>query len=410
MTHKRYLTADEAVAALGVSKATLYSYVSRGLVRSEETGDKRRTRRYRAEDVAALQQRKEQRRNPAQAAATALHFGDPVLESAITLIADGQLYYRGQSALTLARQQHFETVTELLWGHAKAGAALVWEGWPLPSLDAQVMAMAAAQVAQGNPAAACQLALIAAATTDVAAYNQSPAAVMQTGVRILRLLTHVLTQAEHPGSIAQQLQQAWQSATPAATAIFDSALILCADHELNVSSFTARCVASASATPYAAVVAALSAFQGSRHGGAGERVAAFFQEAQHDPQRAVLRRLRHGETVPGFGHLLYPAGDPRGKLLLELARQHAPGAAIWPVVDGISEAMQQAAQLAPNLDFGLVTLAQALALPAVAPFTLFAIGRTAGWIGHILEQYQSDRIIRPRARYHGVQPIDLQSS
>ena len=100
---KRYLTADEAADLLGVSKATLYAYVSRGLIRSEESGTQSRARRYLAEDVRKLRERKEYRRNPAQVAQDALHWGTPLLDSALTLITDDGLYYRGHDALTLAR-------------------------------------------------------------------------------------------------------------------------------------------------------------------------------------------------------------------------------------------------------------------------------------------------------------------
>jgi citrate synthase len=184
----------------------------------------------------------------------------------------------------------------------------------------------------------------------------------------------------------------------------DSALILCADHELNISSFTARCVASAGSTPYAAVVAALAALQGHKHGGVGERVSAFLDLAATDPQRAVRDCLRRGEALPGFGHQLYPAGDPRGRLLLEMAHNARPAAPILAVAEAVVATADQAIQVAPNLDFGLAVLARALALPVYTPFTLFALGRTAGWIGHIIEQYGVNQLIRPRSRYVGVQP------
>jgi citrate synthase len=181
-------------------------------------------------------------------------------------------------------------------------------------------------------------------------------------------------------------------------------LILCADHELNISAFTARCVASAGSTPYAAIVAALAALQGYKHGGASERVATFLQAATIDPQQTVRDYLRRGEALPGFGHHLYPTGDPRSKFLLELAHRARPSAPILAVAAAVVDTANQAIQLAPNLDFGLVVLAHTLGLPSHAPFTLFALGRTAGWIGHSIEQYALHQMIRPRSRYVGVQP------
>lgn len=398
MQTKRYLTADEAAIALGISKATLYSYVSRGFLRSEESNGKTRARRYLAEDVAALHQRQEQRRNPAQAAATALHFGDPVLESAITLIADGQCYYRGHTIVELARRHRFEEVALLLWGgelSAQPFLAEPIEQGPLLLLTANPT----------MPAELFQMALLQAAPHDLTAYHSAAPSVMRTGRRILSLLTQVVTGPGAGQRIAERLQQAWRPAEPDVVALLDSALILCADHELNISSFTARCVASAGSTPYAAVVAALAALQGHKHGGVGERVSAFLDLAATDPQRAVRDYLRQGEPLPGFGHQLYPAGDPRGRLLLELAHTARPAAPILAVADAVIQTAEQAIQLAPNVDFGLAVLARALALPVYAPFTLFALGRTAGWIGHIIEQYTLNQLIRPRSRYVGIQPF-----
>src|SRR5689334_17386325 len=112
---ERYLTAAEAAKALGVSQATLYAYVSRGLVRSEAASQGQRGRRYRRDDVDRLVARQQQRRNPERAAEQALSWGTPVLESGLTLIAEGRLYYRGQEAVALANNSTFEKVAELLW-------------------------------------------------------------------------------------------------------------------------------------------------------------------------------------------------------------------------------------------------------------------------------------------------------
>ncbi len=115
MSGNRYLTARQAAEELGVSVKTLYAYVSRGLIRSEAIGGKRRNRRYRAEDVRRLRERKEQRRDPARAAKGALDWGRPVMESAITLIADGRMYYRGRDAIALSEDHILEQVAKLIW-------------------------------------------------------------------------------------------------------------------------------------------------------------------------------------------------------------------------------------------------------------------------------------------------------
>ena len=112
---RRYLTAGEAAEELGISLRTLYAYVSRGLIRSEAVGGKRRNRRYRAEDVWRLKERKEQRRDPARVTESALDWGAPVMESSITLITGGRMYYRGHDAVILSEDHTLEQVAELIW-------------------------------------------------------------------------------------------------------------------------------------------------------------------------------------------------------------------------------------------------------------------------------------------------------
>lgn len=207
-------------------------------------------------------------------------------------------------------------------------------------------------------------------------------------------------------SMAQVLQAAWAPDTPQAARLLNAALILCADHELNVSSFTARCVASAGATPYQVVIAGLAALQGAKHGRVSERVEAFLREvgASGDIRAVIAGRLKRGEDVPGFGHPLYPQGDPRGQKLLEMTTVLLPGAESVGRAQAVAAAVLEMLGQRPTVDFGLVTAAQALNLPPGSALALFALGRTIGWIGHALEAYQSDRIIRPRARYVGVRP------
>src|SRR5579859_7469075 len=115
MSQSRYFTAKDAADVLEISMSTLYSYVSRGLIRSEAVNGDHRVRRYYAEDIEKIKTRKAHRRNPAKAAEDALHWGLPVLESALTLITDNGVYYRGQSVFALAATHSFEQVAALMW-------------------------------------------------------------------------------------------------------------------------------------------------------------------------------------------------------------------------------------------------------------------------------------------------------
>jgi citrate synthase len=327
------------------------------------------------------------------------------MDSALTLIADGRLYYRGQDAAALAREASIEQVAALLWtgdlsaGEALFGAAAV----PLPE---RVQAMLP-QIANASLFEQFQILLPAAALDDLAAYDLRETAVIQTGARIVWLMARIAnpTFDDTTPSIGQALAAGW-GLDEAAARLLHAALILCADHEFNVSSFTARCVASAGSTPYAVVSAGLAALQGVRHGGHTARVEAFLREIQSpcDVRPALAERLKQGDLIPGFGHRLYPDGDPRAAALLDLLRAHNPRSPILALAQAIIDEAWGLINEHPTIDFGLAVLARALDLPPGSGLALFALGRTVGWIGHALEQYATDRLIRPRARYVGVQP------
>ncbi len=405
MTRGRYLSAREAAGELGISVQTLYAYVSRGLVRSEAGEGKKRNRRYRAEDVRRLKERAEQRREPGKVAEGALYWGAPVMESGITLISDGKLYYRGRDAMKLATEGSIEETAALIWTGELADVQGIF------SIESSVFSSRYENVRESvaglSPVEAFQILLPLAAVEDLAAYDLRTRAVSRTGVRILRSMAAIAAgDAVLRGSVAETLQLGWMPGEPEGVELLNAALVLCADHELNVSTFAARCVASSDATPYGVVAAGLSALQGAKHGGQTELVEAFLREVEAlgDARAAIAARLKRGESVPGFGHSLYPDGDPRGAGLLRItaaARPWSPAVALSAAV--ASEALDLM-QERPTVDFGLVTLARALGFPRGAAIALFAIGRTVGWIGHAIEQYGSDSLIRPRARYTGEQP------
>jgi citrate synthase len=258
-----------------------------------------------------------------------------------------------------------------------------------------------------TPVERFQILLPLLAAEDPAAYDLRPVAVAQTGARMLRRMAALAVGAGEPErDIVATLQRGWKVEETRAGELLTAALILSADHELNVSAFTARCVASAGSSPYAAVLAGLAALQGFRHGGNSVRVEAFLAEAKAaaDPAGAIARRLQRGELVPGFSHPLYPAGDPRGRALLEAVERLYPASPATRLARALAEAGQRVLGQHPTLDLGIAAVARVLELPAGGALGLFAMGRTIGWIGHAIEQYEADRLIRPRARYVGPPP------
>jgi citrate synthase len=394
MPGEPFLSAAEARRELGVAAQTLYAYVSRGLIRSEPSGDGSRSHRYHAEDVRRLRDRQKARRDPEHAAREALHWGAPVLESALTLVTPGRIYYRGHDAVDLARSRTVEEVAALLW----TGRAEVPEGW-FTRKTGSVQAEPGVGIL-----AAMQMELTRAEAADPAAWDLRPERAARTGARILQWLGRVAAgRGSEAETVPALLQQAWAPHAPEAEALLRSALILLADHELSVASFTARCVASAGSTPYAAVSAGIGAMQGVRHARNLDRVEALFREIE-SPERArtVLEaRLRRGDPVPGFGHRLHPGGDPRAAEMLRLLREHRRGSAALARADALAAAGESLLGDRPTVEIGLVTLAEVLELPPGTPLVLFAVGRTIGLVAHVIEEYGVGEVFHPRARYVG---------
>ncbi|MDQ3638862.1 MAG: citrate synthase family protein [Actinomycetota bacterium] len=396
----RYLTAGEAAGELGVSLPTLYSYVSRGMVRSEAAEGKRRSRRYRAEDVRALKERKERRRDPEGVAEGALRWGAPVLESGITLVDGGRLFYRGHDVEGLAVGSGIEEVAALIW---TGDAGLAAEVFPGGTEGLSPRVRGTLRTLEGLPPVELFQALLPVASAeDPVGYDLRPAGVVGTGARVLRLMAGVVG-GGGAGRTAEALRRGWCPGEPGAAALLDAALVFCADHELPVSTFAARCVASSGATPYAVVQAGLAALGGTRHGGQVELAEAFLDEvaASGDARKVIAGRLRRGDGIPGFGHPLYPDGDPRGAGLLRLTAETLPGSFAVGLSGAVVEEVQKLTGERPTVDLALATVARALGLPAGGAVALFAVGRTVGWIGHAIEQYASNQLIRPRARYVG---------
>jgi citrate synthase len=398
---QHYLTATQAAETLGVTRATLYAYASRGQLRSEPIPGRPRERRYYREDLERLQERKEARRDPAKAAARGLHWGGPVLESGITLIHNGRFYYRGHDAVTLAETASLEQAAVLLWAADEAERERLFA----QPCALSVRQLAALRTGVKDAFTRLQSALPIAATMDLASYDLRPAAVRQTGARIVRLLTAIIAPRDSRAPVHRALQAAWAPNDKVVGDVIRTALVLCADHELNVSAFTARCAASAGASPYDIVSAAMATLKGYKHGGATERVLRLFAETEtlRNARALVANRLRGGEALPGFGHPLYPAGDPRAVLLMRLAESSGNEAA-WRPVRNLWKAGSELLHDFPNLDFGLAAVTRTYRLPAHAPVLLFALGRTTGWIAHAIEEYASGQLIRPRARYTGPVP------
>ena len=257
-----------------------------------------------------------------------------------------------------------------------------------------------------RPVDRCQALLPVLAAGDPHVFNRTADGVRNTGARIMRWMAALIAGTDvQERPLHAVLADAWSVSGPGAD-LLRSAMVLCADHELNASTFTVRCVAATGASPYSAVVSGLAALTGPRHGGLTERAEALLDSllTAADPIAQATELLRRGDEPCGFGHPLYPAGDPRARCLMDRMVAAMPDNATLDAGLALAEAISEQAGRAPTCDYALALLSRCLGLPAGAGLSVFALGRAAGWIGHALEQYAQNILIRPRARYTGVHP------
>jgi citrate synthase len=386
------ITAESAAATLGVTRATLYAYVSRGLLHAAADPNDPRRRLYDAGEIARLARGKVRGRKAAEIAAGALDWGQPALSSGITLIEGNRLFFRGRDAARLAAQASVEDVARLLWECGDDP----FDDTPPPIVEPAATLMRA--LAGASPVDRC-LALLPLVGAGTMTWQRERRRLWREAALLLRVVAAVATGTmPDDAPIHRHVARAWRKDERAAQLI-RAALILCADHELNASAFAVRVVASTGASLAACVSAGLSALSGPQHGGTTSLVEILFDEVERlgNATRVVQERLRRGDRLPGFDHPLYRDGDPRALALLPLLRPD-------PARDALRDAMDAIGGKLPNIDFALVSLRRALGLAPGSALALFAIGRTVGWIAHALEQQAEGKLIRPRARYVGAAP------
>jgi citrate synthase len=301
-----------------------------------------------------------------------------VLDTRISTVAGGRLIYRGHDAVALAEHATMEEVAQLLWA---AGPIEVPAGHAAGTSE---------------PFAAALSVMVARTPGDPPTLGRPPAALRTDALSILGTLAAALA-GPGDGALDQRLATRWHR--PEASDVIRRALVLLADHELNASTFAARVAVSTGASLAAGALAALATLTGPLHGRAASAVAVLVDDLA--PAGDILATLRdwvgEGRFVPGFGHRLYRDGDIRAAALLDRFR-------LPPAYEAFREAAEDLTGEAPNTDFALAALCSAYDLPPTAPLQIFALARSVGWLAHMLEQAETGALIRPRARYIGLEP------
>ncbi|CAM4352093.1 citrate synthase (unknown stereospecificity) [Bordetella tumbae] len=372
---------DEACNLLGVRPQTIYAYVSRGKI--EVMTDPVDTRRslYRAEDVAALVKRKQAGRKHETLATNTLFGAEPSIPTAISTFLRQRLYYRGKDAIELARSATLEETAKLLWDAAQP-----------------VDFSSALRPPTGKPGRAAAFGLLAnLAATGHSTHGRLIHILQNEGQQLVGLLANAFGAQSGRDPIHLRFAQAWDQPAHVAD-LLRKAMVLIADHELTSSAFATRIAASAGASLPACLLAGLMTLSGPLHGDASGRVQALFNEVERVGEDSVIAHyLSTGLPLAGFGHHLYPDGDPRATALL----------AAFEPPEQISRFIEKVTALTglhPNIDAALAVLVSHHRLPADAAFGLYATSRSVGLLAHCMEQLSVAQVIRPRGRYVGPVP------
>jgi citrate synthase len=430
-TANELLNGIAASEFLGVKVSTLYAYVSRGLI--DSIGNERgRERSYRLDDLIKLRNSLRGFKRATQSAPA--EWPGPLIKSSITLIRDDGHFYRGKRVTELALTDiPFEEIAELLWSddrqkevneaqashsqhQAKNSKHQLPKGWqrsfikgyPLainPTIPNEVSVLKTLKIVVANTE------MLLPETADLTSPNILQQArqlimTMASAVGLPNKLIHSSKDRKYP--IAEILASTL-SGKPSKEQIFgiNRALVLCADHELNASTLAARVAASCDASLHSCILSALGTFSGALHGGSSLMLEQLVLSTLNANNLSLQLRsyLEHNKTIPGFGSVIYPKLDPRAEVLIHTATEISNSKELKRLIEIISF-IRDKRGTEPNLDAGLLALSFALSLPQGTGTGIFAIGRTAGWIAHALEQRLYGGTIRPRARYIGKSPSD----
>ncbi|MGI9168106.1 MAG: citrate synthase [Pyrinomonadaceae bacterium] len=340
----------------------------------------------------------------------------------------GQLIYQGYDIHDLAAHSTFEEVTFLLWhkrlpkreelDELKRALSAVYE------LPQEIIDLMKRFPREADPIDVLRTTVSALEFYDPTSRDLSQASSIKTAIRLTAQFPTLVAAGERirngqepvkPNpelNIAANFLYMLKGEAPSEydARVFDVALILHADHELNASTFTARVVAGTLADMYGAATAAIAALSGPLHGGANTNVMKMLLEIGEPAgvESYIKKALAEKRKIMGFGHAVYRTEDPRATHLRRFSKEmgeRAGNTKWYEISRQVQEVMMREKHLFPNVDFFSASMYYMMGIPLELYTPIFAVSRISGWTGHILEQYADNKLIRPRAQYVGAREV-----
>ena len=344
--------------------------------------------------------------------------------TAVSFIVGNTLIFRGYTIEDLAQHSTFEEVSFLLWNNRLPSktelnnfASELNNNMSLESSFIEVLKTLPTNV---HPMAWLRSAVSLMAHWDADANDNSVEANKRKAVRLTAKMASLVCAFEairhkreivtpkSGQSIAWNFLFMLKGVEPDAELVklFDTCLILHADHELNCSAFATRVTASSLSDMHSAIVSAIGALKGPLHGGANEQVMVMLAKIGtiERAQQFVKDALEAKEKVMGIGHRVYKDGDPRAAILRKFSESLTKKIGkpeLYEMSVLIDETMNKQKGLMPNVDFYSATVYHSMGIPTDIFTPIFAVSRIAGWIAHANEQYEKNRIYRPRGKWQG---------
>jgi len=349
--------------------------------------------------------------------------------TSISFIVGNTLNYRGYTIEDLAANSTFEEVTFLLWNNRLPNKAEL-ESFKAElnknmTLDPAYIAVLKTLPTNVHPMAWLRTAVSLLAHWDADSNDNSVESNNRKAVRLTAKMGSIVTAFEAirnkrevltpkaGQSIAWNFMYMLKGTEPDAETVklFDTCLILHADHELNCSAFATRVTTSSLSDMHSAIVSAIGALKGPLHGGANEQVMVMLAKigTLEKAQQFVKDALSAKEKVMGIGHRVYKDGDPRAAILRKFSEkltQKIGKPELYTMSALIDDTMYKEKGLMPNVDFYSATVYHSMGIPTDIFTPIFAVSRVSGWIAHCMEQYEKNRIYRPRGKWQGKEGLN----